>query len=52
LEIARNAFNFMYEARQDQGKYNILHNSFTRLYDGTSLYKLPSILQPLPRWRL
>jgi hypothetical protein len=52
LEIARNAFNFMYEARQDQGKYNILQNSFTRLYDGTSLYKLPTVLQPQPRWRL
>jgi len=45
LEIARNAFDFMYEARQDPSKYSIIQNSFTELYEGTSLYKLPSILQ-------
>ena len=49
LEIARNAFNFMYDARQDPGKYNVIQNAFTRFYNGTGLYKLPAILQPLTK---
>ncbi len=52
LEMAKNAFNFMFEARQDAAKYGVIQNSFTTLYEWRRLYKRPAILQPRPMWKV